>query len=525
MLPSTDHPAAPGRDASGRRRHRSAAAVASLVGLVLILAGCVAPKNQTTVATPRAHSSTPAGPLSTYYDQILEWSSCDAGECATARVPLDYADPSGDSIELALARSRATSGDPIGSLLINPGGPGASGVDFLAQAQGMVSKDVQKKYDLVGFDPRGVQRSTPVECVSDQELDDLFAFDADYTTDAGIQHVIDVYGEFGAACLKNTGPVLGHIDTVSAARDLDILRSALGDDELHYLGYSYGTELGATYAAIFPKTVGRMVLDGALPPTLTTDEVSEGQAVGFENALRAYVADCQAGKDCPLSGSVDDGLGQVVKLLDGARANPLPTETDRELTGNLAFLGIAMPLYSQDLWKYLTMGLEGAIHKNDGSVLLQLADAYTDRESDGTYSTNMMVAFNSISCVDQPRVAEPDFDAMRAQAAQIEEVAPTVGRFFAYGETICAKWPVPAAAELADYTAPGAPPIVVVGTTNDPATPYRWAEDLAELLSTGVLLTYEGEGHTAYGSSNDCIADAVDTYLLGGEAPAAGTRC
>ena len=184
-----------------------------------------------------------------------------------------------------------------------------------------------------------------------------------------------------------------------------------------------------------------------------------------------------------------------------------------------------MPLYSQDLWKYLTMGLQGAIRKDDGTVLLQLADLYTDREADGTYSTNMMVAFNSISCVDHPRDAEPDFDAMRAEAAEIEEVAPTVGRFFSYSETICAKWPVPAAAELADYTAQGAPPIVVVGTTNDPATPYRWAEQLADLLSTGVLLTYEGEGHTAYGSSNDCIADAVDTYLLGGDAPAAGTRC
>lgn len=525
MLPSTDHPAAPGRDASDRRRRRPVALVASLVGLALVLVGCAAPKNQATVETPRADSTTSTGPLATYYDQQLEWSSCDAGECATAQVPLDYADPSGDSIDIALARSKASGDDTLGSLLLNPGGPGASGIDFLDQAKGMVSEDVQKKYDLVSFDPRGVQRSTPVTCVDDAQLDELLAFDPDYSTDAGIQHVIDVYGDLGQACLENTGPVLGHVDTVSAARDLDILRSALGDDELHYLGFSYGTELGATYAALFPTTVGRMVLDGALPPTLSSFDASKGQAAGFEGALRAYVADCQAGSDCPLTGSVEDGLHQVRRLLDRARVNPLPTNTDRELTSSLAFYGIALPLYSQQSWTYLTQGLDAAIRKGDGSVLLQLADIYSDREADGTYSTNGTVAFNAINCVDTPRDPEPDFDVMRDEAAQIEEVAPTVGSFFGYGDTICAKWPVPAAAELPDYTAAGAPPIVVVGTTNDPATPYQWAEQLADLLDSAVLLTYEGEGHTAYGSSNDCIADAVDTYLLGGDAPAAGTRC
>lgn len=525
MLPSTDHPAAPGRDASDRRSRRPVAVVAALVGLALLLAGCVAPKNQTTVETPRADATQATGPLASFYNQELDWTSCDAGECATAQVPLDYADPSGESIGIALARSAATDGDPIGSLLLNPGGPGASGIDFLQQAKGLVSKDVQAKYDLVAFDPRGVQRSSPVDCVDDSQLDELIAFDPDYSTDAGIQHVIDVYGDLGAACLDRTGPVLAHVDTVSAARDLDVIRSALGDDQLHYLGFSYGTELGATYAALFPTTVGRMVLDGALPPTLTPDEAAEGQAAGFEGALRAYVTDCQGGSDCPLTGSVDEGMAQVRRLLDRARANPLPTNTDRDLTGSLAFYGIALPLYSQDSWGYLTQALQAAISKGDGSVLLQLADIYSDREQDGSYSTNQMVAFNAINCADSPHDTAPDFDAMRAEAAQIDEVAPTVGSFFGYGDVVCAKWPVPAAPELDDYTAQGAPPIVVVGTTNDPATPYRWSEQLADLLSTGVLLTYEGEGHTAYGSSNDCIAGAVDTYLLGGDAPAAGTRC
>lgn len=525
MLPSSDHLAAPRRDASVPRRSRPVALVATLVAVVLLLAGCVSPKNQQTVEDPRAKASASAGPLATFYNQSLDWSKCAEGQCATAQVPLDYADPAAGSIGIALARSVASDGDPIGSLLINPGGPGASGVDFLKSAKSLVSKDVQKHYDLVAFDPRGVQRSNPVKCVSNAELDTLLAFDPDYSTDAGIQHVIDVYGDYGAACLKNTGAALAHVDTVSAARDLDVLRSALGDDQLHYLGFSYGTELGATYAALFPTSVGRMVLDGALPPTLTSTELSEGQAAGFEGALRAYVTDCQAGKDCPLTGSVDDGLQQVRRLLEHARVNPLPTTTDRVLTGSLAFYGIALPLYSKSSWPYLTQALRAAIDKGDGSVLLQLADLYSDRSADGTYSTNMTDAFNAINCVDTPHETPPNFDAMRAEAAQIDQVAPTVGAFFGFGDTVCAKWPVPAVAALPDYTAPGAPPIVVVGTTNDPATPYKWAQKMADLLSTGVLLTYQGEGHTAYGSSNSCIAKAVDTYLLDGAPPADGTRC
>ncbi|MET0789606.1 MAG: alpha/beta hydrolase [Cellulomonas sp.] len=520
-MPLSDRPAAPARVARRRRR-----LVATLAVVVVLLAGCAAPKNQAAGPTPGATSASPTeagGELARFYGQQLEWTTCEQGECATAQVPLDYADPAGPSIGIALARSRATGGEPLGSLLLNPGGPGASGVDFLAQAKGMVSEDVQRQYDLVAFDPRGVQRSNPVECVDGPTLDTIIATDPDYSTDAGIQAVIDTYGELGAACLENTGAALGHVDTVSAARDLDVIRSALGDDKLVYLGFSYGTELGATYAALFPEKVGRLVLDGAKPPTLSTTEVSEGQAIGFENALRAYVTDCQAGSGCPLRGSVDEGLAQIRELLDRLGAHPLQTGTDRDLTRSLAFYGIAYPLYSTSLWPYLTQGLTEALKSNNGSTLLALADAYSDRQPDGSYSSNSTFAFDAINCLDHP--ASADFDAMRAEAAQIEAAAPTVGSFFGYGGTLCAQWPVPEVGGLASYAADGAAPIVVVGTTGDPATPYAWAEQLADLLSSGVLLTYEGEGHTAYGSSNDCIANAVDAYLLSGTVPAEGTRC
>lgn len=502
-------------------RRRGLARAAALVAVAaLALAGCTAPKEQTEVTT--APTAADVRGLDAIYAQELDWQACGELECATLVVPLDYAEPDGDTIEIAVSRHPAA-GDRLGSLLINPGGPGSSGIDALSSiALPRFGQEVVDRYDLVGFDPRGVASSTPVTCVDGPVMDEIVSTDFDFGTDEGIQAAEDAYGAFGAACLENTGPVLEHVDTVSAAKDMDVLRAVLGDETLNYVGYSYGTQLGATYAALFPQQVGRLVLDGALDPTLSSQELSEGQAQGFENALRAYVADCQAGADCPLTGSVDDGLAQVRSVLDRARKSPLPTGTERPLTGALAFSGIALPLYDESSWSYLTMGLDAAL-SGDGSILLQLADLYYDRNADGTYSSNSTQAFWAIGCADDRGTT--DVAEMRAQAAAIEEVAPTVGYFFGYGGVICAQWPVPEAGGLDDYSAAGAAPIVVVGTTNDPATPYAWAESLAGTLDSGHLLTYEGEGHTAYGRSNACIADAVDAYLLEGTVPADGTRC
>ncbi len=493
----------------------------------LLLAGCVGSRQQDDVTSaPSTASGTSDGDvqgLDAIYGQTLDWSACGDLECATAVVPLDWDDPEGGTITLAVNRHQAT-GDRIGSLLINPGGPGGSGIDALSSiALGRFGEDVIARYDLIGFDPRGVASSTPVTCVDGPAMDTITSTDFDYSTDEGIAAAEAAYGEFGAACLANTGPVLEHVDTVSAAKDMDVLRAALGDDTLTYVGYSYGTQLGATYAALFPDKVGRLVLDGAIDPTLTSQDLSKGQAVGFENALRAYVADCQAGSSCPLTGSVDNGMAQIKTLLDHVRRSPLPTGTDRPLTGMLAFSGIALPLYDETSWPYLTMGLSSALADGDGSVLLQLSDLYYDRSSDGTYSSNSTSAFWSIGCADDRGTT--DVAQMRADAAEIEAVAPTVGYFFGYGGTICADWPVPEAGGLDDYSAEGAAPILVIGTTNDPATPYAWAEGLASTLSSGTLLTYEGEGHTAYGRSNSCILDAVDSYLIDGTMPAEGTRC
>jgi len=509
---------------------RRAAVVVVLTSAALLLAGCVAPVHQVTAPTanPSVQTPPPSAPAGAarFYTQHVAWSSCPKGtqadQCATIEVPLDWAHPEGDTIKLAVARDAATGKDPVGSILVNPGGPGASAIDFLSTVDTIMSVEVRDEYDLVAFDPRGVQRSAPVTCYDGAQMDELTAADFDLSTDAGVQQQTDAWAAFGKACAARTGAVLGHVDTVSSARDMDVVRALVGDPKLNYLGYSYGTKLGATYAALFPTTVGRMVLDSALDPMLDGDQMAAGQAAGFESALRAYATSCLAGSRCPLTGLIDHAMTQIKTLLDKTHTNPLPTSSGRRLTAPLAFSGIAYPLYSQQAWPQLTTALRSAL-AGDGSVLLALSDAYYDRASDGTYTTNTTEAFSAINCLDLK--ATTDLAQMRSDAAQIEQAAPTVGEFFAYSGTLCEQWPVPYVGGLSDYSAKGAPPILVIGTTNDPATPYAWAQALAQELSSGVLLTHVGEGHGVYGLGNTCATSAVDNLFLDGTPPKAGTRC
>ncbi|MCG2803688.1 MAG: alpha/beta hydrolase, partial [Cellulomonas sp.] len=461
---------------------RARIGLTGILALTLLVAGCTTAKNQSTVPTATAQTA-PSAELQKFYDQRLDWSSCGNGlQCADLTVPLNYADPTGATITIAVARSRAS--DPQASMVINPGGPGSSGIDLISSLESEVGSDVRRSLDIVGFDPRGVGKSSAVSCVSDAKLDELLAFDVDGSTAAGRTAAQAMFTELGAGCLKRTGDLLGHVDTISSAKDMDVLRAVLGDQTLTYLGFSYGTELGATYAALFPTKAGRLVLDGALDPTLTPTELATGQAEGFENALRAYATDCLASSSCPLSGSVDEAMAQIGTLLDKARAHPMETGTDRALTGALAFTGVALPLYAKSYWPALTDALAQALNEQNGSGLLQLSDIYSDRSSDGTYSSNSMVAFWAIGCADSRD--NPDPVAMATQAQAIKAVAPTVWKFFAYGSMLCENWPTPAVDPLPSYAAAGAAPILVVGTTNDPATPYSWAQKLAGTLDSGV---------------------------------------
>jgi pimeloyl-ACP methyl ester carboxylesterase len=531
--PPGDTPAR-GRDRSGYRvrvKSRRAVLAASSLALALVVGACSVPPKVQTPADDVATSGTSEGTgeaapegFEDFYGQGLAWEDCEGGwECTTARAPLSWADPEAGEIELALKRLPA-SGERIGSLLTNPGGPGASGVDFVGDAAQMIGEPVKAAYDLVGFDPRGVGQSDPVACLDDAGKDEALSTEYDVPDgEAGLEERRAGYREWAEACAENTGDLLGQVDTQSAARDMDMLRAVLGDETLAYLGYSYGTQLGATYAGLFPDKVGRLVLDGAIDVTLSSAETSEQQAVGFENALRAYVEDCQAGASCPLGGDVDEGMRQVRALLDAAKANPLPTSSDRRLTSTLAFYGIAVTLYNDQSWPVLTQALTEALDEGTGTALLYLADFYNDRNPDGSFATNSTEAFRAVGCLDGRQ--DPDPATMEEQRERLETEAPTMGSFFAYGALTCADWPYPVVEQEFDVHAAGAAPIVVIGTTNDPATPYVWAEGLAKALDSAVLVTWEGEGHTAYGRSNACVGDAVDAYLVDGTVPEDGLTC
>jgi pimeloyl-ACP methyl ester carboxylesterase len=429
-------------------------------------------------------------------------------------------------MSLRLVKHPATGGDPMGTLFVNPGGPGASGAEYIANSiDFVIPETVQREYDVIGWDPRGVGASTPVRCFDAADMDDfLFGLgetgDLEVGSDEWIAAALDESRAFGAACEEGTGPLLGHVDTASTVRDLDMLRAIVGDSALNYLGFSYGTYIGARYADAFPERVGRLVLDGAMDPTTELADVVREQTRGFELALRAYTTDCLQRRGCPLSGTVDDAMASIGALLDRVDEEPLQGSDGRMLSAGTMLTAIITPLYAQSNWRYLDQLWE-TVAQGDADVALSLADFYYDRV-DGRYLSNSTEAFSAINCLDYPGGLDPD--RMREQAAELADIAPTIGRFQGYGGISCAAWPVQGVADRVGVTAAGADPILVVGTTGDPATPYRWAESLAQQLESGVLVTYVGEGHTAYGES-DCVDRVVDAYLLTGAVPAEDPRC
>ncbi len=474
--------------------------------------------------------STPTGErvdaeLEPFYSQVLEWERCgDRLGCATATAPLDWENPGDGEIELALVRHAAT-GSRLGSLLVNPGGPGGSGYEFVADSLDYaVGQPLQERYDVVGFDPRGVGRSSAVACYDAEQMDEYLygIVPAERGSDAWIAAVGAAAADFGSACSERTGELLGEVDTVSAARDLDLLRAVLGDDRLNYLGYSYGTFLGATYAELYPDKVGRLVLDGAIDPSASDAEVTEAQAVGFEQALRAYVEDCLSGTECPFSGSVDAAMAEVGRLLASVDESPLRGSDGRMVGADTLLTAIIYPLYSPESWPYLSDMLESVMF-GDADPALSFADGYNGRDEDGTYRDNSTEAFRAINCLDY--TYQSDVGVMREKAAAVAEAAPVIGPYFGFGDLSCVNWPYQGERERAEIHATGAAPILVIGTTGDPATPYDWAVALAEQLESGVLVSYDGEGHTAYNKSNSCVNEAVESYLIEGTVPDGDPLC
>jgi pimeloyl-ACP methyl ester carboxylesterase len=480
----------------------------------------------TTSAPSPSPSETAAQPttdprLSRFYEQKLDWHGCDRVECALLTVPLDYEKPTGKTLELAVLKVPAQ-GKRIGSLVVNPGGPGGSGVNYAAAGSLQFGNPLSDAYDIVGFDPRGVGQSEPLQCLDTAELDRLVAFDPDPDTPAESNQMDTLIRGFGNGCLEHSGALARHMSTKEVARDMDILRAALGERKLDYLGASYGTLIGATYADMFPGHVGRFVLDGAIDPSLSNEQLSLAQAHGFETALRAYVKDCVDDGGCFLGDSVAEGVLRIQRFLQGLDQAPIPTGGDRRLTEGLGMLGVWMPLYVKEYWPQLSNGLEKAMNDDDGSILLSMADAYTSR-GPSSYTDNSMEALYAVNCLDHSdSILTKD---VPSHVAQFEKASPTFGRAFAFGLATCSDWPVQSGQHTTALRAAGAPPIVVIGTTRDPATPLSWAQALANQLESGRLITRDGDGHTGFQRGNSCVNDAVEQWLIHGNVPKPDLRC
>lgn len=514
---------------SSRVRTLALAAAAAL-GLAACSGGAGG-GGQTTPAAPGYDTS-----LETFYSQTLQWEDCSESEqgvtasCAWVEVPIDYEQPDGDTTRVRVLKvpaSEAKDGKSAkGALLVNPGGPGGSATEYALAADWIVSGVVRSNFDVVGFDPRGVGESTPVECVDDAQLDRIMGSDPTPDDQAELDAAYANTQALGEACIEKNPNLIGHVSTVEAAKDMDVIRHLLGDDKLDYLGKSYGTFLGATYAGLFPERVGNMVLDGALGPELDNKELNLGQAEGFESATRAWAQSCVDSGQCPLGSDVDgvmQGLSEFFKELD---ANPLPVQGDprvTELTEGWASVGVAQAMYTQLYWDTLTQALAAA-KDGDGTPLFSLAQEYAGRSDDGKYDSNIMQVINAVNCLDRgdERISAAE---MEQRVAEFEQVAPVWGRMMATSSNGCAAWPVEATGEAGPISASGSGPIVVIGTTRDPATPYAWAQSLADQLDEGRLITYDGDGHTAYMQSNPCVDNAVDNYLMNGKDPGDNTKC
>jgi pimeloyl-ACP methyl ester carboxylesterase len=406
---------------------------------------------------------------------------------------------------------------------VNPGGPGASGVDYAYNAEYIFDPDLLDRYDIVGFDPRGVSRSAPITCFNDQETDANYSSDSKPDSTAEFKQAIADTKIFLQKCF-NKNQNLTAFSTANAARDMDILREALGDKKLNYMGKSYGTYLGSLYATLFPTKIGRVVLDGAVDPTISSLEQTKTQALGFDNALKAFLTDCLSRKNCPLSGSVQQATDQLLNMWTKAATKPLPLSNKndrRTVTESLLVIGTASALYdSEEGWPDLRKAISEAIAGN-GDAYIQLADLYTGRQSDGTYPNNEFDSGAIIDCLDFPDVRTPQ--QIRSDAAVVAQVAPVFGPYIAYSGLTCKYFTTPKPVEV-KMTKTNAP-ILIIGTTGDPATPYAWAQGLSKLLTNSELLTFVGDGHTAQGRGSACIDGAVDAYFLHGILPAKDLRC
>jgi pimeloyl-ACP methyl ester carboxylesterase len=513
------------------RFSRGAAAKAIAVSLAIIfLSGCAVVETKPFSGGPQPHAdATVAAEYSSLYEQKVNWKKCGSEKsyCASIQVPINWNNPEGGRLKIALAYRQADNAKALGSVIFNPGGPGVAGASWIRDsADSIGTAELRKNFNLVGFDPRGVGESEPkVKCFDAKDTDELLygTSGEEIASAADVAYTKAKMKKFAEACAANTGPNLAFVDTISVAKDLDLIRAVFGTSKINYLGFSYGTYIGAVYASLFPKRVGHMVLDGAIDPTRSPEQENLSQLKGFDQALRNFLADCVQSKDCPFSGDVASAQNRIIKLLASIEKNPLKSDSGREVTISAALTGIIMPLYGKDWWPTLSQAFADALH-GDGTTLLELADNYNERNQDGSYASNALEANIAISCLDG---RAPSDDKSRAKSnKEILAASAIFGKYWQDSALSCAAWPYPVTKPLKSFRASGSETILVVGTTGDPATPYAEAVSLAnDVLENAQLITFNGEGHTAYGLSSSCVNNAVDNYFIKHVVPATDPEC
>ncbi|GAA2035531.1 alpha/beta hydrolase [Catenulispora yoronensis] len=479
-----------------------------------------------------------------FYGQQISWGTCttapaddpkmdlSAFQCGTVDVPLDYTKPGGKYVKVAMVKWAAA--DPskkVGSLLTNPGGPGASGVDFVEEAKQQFDGALHANFDIIGFDPRGLGRSEPIRCLDDKTQDALYEEDSPKDPAARKAKAEQDSKDLAAACEKNSGDLLPFVGSNNVAKDMDVMRQVLGDKKLNYLGISYGTYIGSVYAEQFPDKVGHLVLDGAVDPNADQLESNVQQMVGFEQSLEKFASDCVTNhaSECPLTGDGKAAAQQLGTFVDGLRDHPLPTGSGRKLDQSLGWTGVIIGLYGDvgsSWWQYLREGLTRAMKKGDGSVLLAGADQYNGRDDNGHYSTEQD-GLIAVRCADFSTPA-PSAEAVQKAYDELKAGAPILNSDLSkddLAEPMCGDWPYQTPEKPHQIKAEGSDPILVVGTTGDPATPYQNAVNLAKGFANARLLTRVGTGHAAFGSGNACAQSAMEAYLISGTLPADGTRC
>ncbi|MDQ1512971.1 MAG: hypothetical protein QOC59_813 [Microbacteriaceae bacterium] len=499
---------------------RLLAAVSALTA-VLLLGGCSVLPLPTVTSTPVPLGTVAPG-LRPFYGQRLVWKDCGGGfRCSSAKAPLDWSAPGeGEPVHLALVQ-RPASGHRIGTLFMNPGGPGVSAVAFLkGNAKGFFDRALLDAYDIVAWDPRGVGESSAVDCYDTKQLDSLLFLDPNLPEGSSAlrSRVQSAYRDFGRACAERSAALLAHVDTISTVDDLDMLRAAVGARRLDYFGFSYGTSIGAEYADRYPTRVGRMALDGAVDPSIDSFQQDLANTKAFGAALQSYLATCVRSDSCPFRGlAVDDATNVIANMLVQLRESPLRAADGRLVNSSYLRTAIDAALYDKGSWKYLTRAFT-EILQGTTTMTLALADSYVDR-GPKQYTDNLFEAIYAIDCLDHP--VETDPAVLKREGKQLDAADPLrlADNANDLGDAACANWPVRPTGKPHRVHATGSPPILVLGTTGDPATPYAWAQSVAGQLPQGVLLTLRGEGHTAYRNHVACIDDRVDAYFVHGTVP------